>query len=118
MTRFTFLAVAAATVLALPAVAWAQSPASPVAAPPAAWPLDAREDWLVGRVHRALDEHDIDAAEADRVYKEVAGNRAHLKLIASRHTITPAENAAHETHLNSVVSEIHWLRPDAFKRPW
>jgi hypothetical protein len=125
MTRSTFLAVAAVSLLALPAVTWAQSPAPPVAAPAAApaaptvaWTLDVRGDWLVGRVHRALDEHDIDADEADRVYKEVAGLRAHLKLIASRHTVTSAENAAHEAHLDTVVSTIHWLRADAFQRPW
>jgi hypothetical protein len=127
MTRSTLLAAAAASLLALPALAWGQDrPAPPVAAPASApapagtgaWTLEVREDWLVGRLHRAQEERDIDAAEAERVYQEVRGIRDHMKLISGRHAITPAERAAHERRLDTVVSEIRWLRADAFQRPW
>ncbi|RAK58732.1 hypothetical protein DJ021_02400 [Phenylobacterium hankyongense] len=124
MTRSTLLAAAAASLLALPAAAWGQDharpapPAAAAAAAPGAWTLEVREDWLVGRLHRAQEENDIDGAEAERVYQEVAGLRDHLKMISGRHAITPAERAAHEARLDSVVSQIHWLHEDAFQRPW
>jgi len=75
-------------------------------------------DWLVGRIHRAQEEHDIDDSEAERVYKEVAGLRDHMKRIGERHTLTAGEIAAHASHLDTVVSQIHWLHENAFQRPW
>jgi len=77
-----------------------------------------RMDWLVGRIHRAQEEHDIEDSEAERVYKEVAGLRDHMKRIGERHTLTAGEIAAHSSHLDTVVSQIHWLRENAFQRPW
>jgi hypothetical protein len=135
MTRSTLLAAAAASLLALPAVAWGQDrprPAPPVAAVPAeaptpagtpigpgeAWTLEMREDWLIGRIHRAQEEHDIDGSEAERVYQEVGGIRDHIKRISERHAITAAETAAHEARLDTLVSQIHWLHENAFQRPW
>ncbi|HTI66210.1 MAG TPA: hypothetical protein VL460_01545 [Caulobacteraceae bacterium] len=123
MTKSTLLAAAAASLLALPAVAWSQPampPAAPAAAPAAgdAWPLAAREDWLIARIKKAQADHEIADDEAARVLQDVAANRDHLALIATRHPTTPAEKAAHETRLNAVAAQIHWLREGVFQRPW
>jgi hypothetical protein len=126
MTKSILLAAA---LLALPAIAWSQDrprPAPPAAAPVAApapvavggWTLEVRSDWVIGRIHRAQDEHDLDDAEAARIYKEVGANSDHAKLIATRHTLTAAEITAHETRLDTVVSQIHGLRQTAFRPPW
>ncbi|MDB5459186.1 MAG: hypothetical protein JWO72_927 [Caulobacteraceae bacterium] len=129
MTRSTLLAAAAASLLALPAVAWGQDharPAPPVAPPAAAgtpsgaWTLEVREDWLIGRLHRALEEHDIDGSEAERVYQEVGRMRDLAKRISQRHggALTAGETAAQQGRLDTLASQIHWLRENAFQRPW
>ena len=136
MTRSTLLAAAAAALLALPALAWSQDhtqPAPPMAAPPpaatpagtpsgpgGAWTLEEREDWLIGRLHRAQEEHDIDDSEAERVYGEVGSMRDLEKRISEHHggSLTPREIAAQEHHLDSLVAQIHWLHENVFQRPW
>jgi hypothetical protein len=136
MTRSTLLAAAAASLLALPAVAWGQDhirpappPATPATglpsaetpiAPGGAWTLEVREDWLIGRLHRAQDEHDIDGGEAERVYQEVGRMRDLAKRISERHggALTAGEKAAQQGRLDTLVSQIHWLHENAFQRPW
>jgi hypothetical protein len=134
--RSTLLAAVAASLLATPAAVWSQErprPAPPAPAPAAApaqagasvaptgaWSLEDREDWLVGRLHRAQDEHDIDGAEAERVYKEVGAMRDFKKRLTERHggSITAGERNAQEKRLDALVSQIHWLNQSAFQRPW
>jgi hypothetical protein len=136
MMRSTLLAAVAASLLAMPAVVWGQDrprPAPPVPAPAAAsaqagtpvspvgaWTLEDRQDWLIGRLHRAQDEHDIDGAEAERMYKEVGAMRDFKKRLSDRHggSITVGERAAQEKRLDTLVAQIHWLNASAFQRPW
>lgn len=98
----------------------ATPPAGPSAAPSGAWSLEVREDWLVGRIHRAQDEHDIDPAEAERVYAELASMRARAKAISERRgrLLTAGETNAQEGRLDALTASIHWLNDAAFQRPW
>ncbi len=84
------------------------------------WTLEVREDWLVGRLHRALDEHDIDDSEADRVIHEVAGIRERAKQIGQRRgrALTAGETGAQQGRLDALVASIHWRNDSAFHRPW
>lgn len=95
-------------------------PAGTPVAPGSTWTLEVREDWLVGRLHRAQDEHDIDDAEATRVYTELASMRERAKMISERRgrALTAGEMAAQLGRLDTLVASIHWLKPDAFQRPW
>ena len=95
-------------------------PAGTPVAPGSTWTLDVREDWLVGRLHRAQDEHDIDDAEAQRVYTELASMRDRAKAISERRgrALTAGEMSAQLGRLDALAAGIHWLKPDAYQRPW
>jgi hypothetical protein len=95
-------------------------PAGTPVAPGSTWTLDVREDWLVGRLQRAQEEHDIDPAEAQRVTTELASMRERAKMISDRRgrALTAGEMAAQLGRLDALVAGIHWLKPDAFQRPW
>jgi len=85
-----------------------------------AWTLGGCEDWLIGRIHRAVDEQDIDATEAERVYGAVASMRERAKMI-SQHRGRPlnaGENEAQLGRLETVISSVHWHNPVAFQEPW
>lgn len=95
-------------------------PAGTPVAPGSTWTLEVREDWLVGRLRRAQDEHDIDDAEAQRVFMELASMRDRAKQITVRRNraLTAGEMSAQLGRLDTLVTSIHWLNPNAFQRPW
>jgi hypothetical protein len=95
-------------------------PAGTPVAPGSTWTLDVREDWLIGRVHRAQEDHEIDGAEADRVYKEVASMRDRAKQISIRRAraLTAGEMSAQLGRVDALAASIHWLTPNVYQRPW
>jgi hypothetical protein len=95
-------------------------PAGTPVAPGSTWTLEVREDWLAGRLHRAQDEHEVDAAEAQRVFTELASMRDRAKQISIRRNrpLTDGEMSAQLGRLDTLVTSIHWLTPNALHRPW
>ena len=125
----TSLLLAAAALLALPAVALAQDPTLDGAPPPIAstasvdhgnWTLKQREDWLNDHINKAHDEHDIDGREADRVHHELDRIRHDEGEMRDHHDgqLTDNETAMLETRLDGMATQVHWLHENAFKKPW
>ncbi|HTI66787.1 MAG TPA: hypothetical protein VL460_04480 [Caulobacteraceae bacterium] len=95
-------------------------PAGTPVAPGSTWTLEVREDWLDGRVRRAQGEHDVDDAEAQRVFTELAAMRDRAKQITVNRNrpLTAGEISAQLGRLDTLAASIHWLNPNAYQRPW
>jgi hypothetical protein len=96
------------------------APVGTPVAPGSTWTLEVREDWLLGHLHRAQDDHLIDDAEAMRANTELASliDRARQISLRRNRPLTAAETSAQLGRLDALVASIHWLKPDPTLRPW